>query len=156
MVNMDSFIQPLEAKAGRVFEMCLKLAAKQKIKNEWSRLCRTEKEALGTVPKMNRRIILRVIRKHAADLHRCYRTHGLASNPKLTGRITVRFIVPQTGIVSDATLVRTSLAHVNTETCILKNIRTWRFPKHRGKPARVTYPFRFQPAAATAGGQPPP
>jgi TonB family protein len=94
----------------------------------------------------SRAMIRRVIQRHVAEVRYCYVSRGLASNPKLSGQVRVRFMIAANGrVTAVAVTSRSTLSHPPTERCIRRAVRRWRFPKANGVVA-VTYPFNLRPA----------
>ncbi len=70
-----------------------------------------------------------------------------ARRKKITGRVTVRFLVDERGRVQSPSIVQASPTGI-FEECVLKVIHRWRFTPgiYRGKPVRtwVTVPIQFR------------
>jgi pSer/pThr/pTyr-binding forkhead associated (FHA) protein len=85
----------------------------------------------------------RVIRRNLARFKYCYEKE-LNANPNLSGKIAVYFTIAPTGAVAEASVRETSMNDSNVETCVLKVMRSLKFPKPRGGGiVVVTYPFVF-------------
>ena len=85
----------------------------------------------------------RVIRRNLARFRFCYEKQ-LASNPNLGGKISVYFTIAPTGSVAKATVRETSMNDATVEACVLKVMRSLKFPKPKGGGiVVVTYPFVF-------------
>ena len=95
----------------------------------------------GELPK---RIIKRYISTKMGAIKACYQK-GLQSNPGLRGRVKVAFLIQPTGKVAGARVKSSGLNSPAVEACILRNIKTWRFPRAKGGGStRITYPFHFK------------
>lgn len=85
----------------------------------------------------------RVIRRNLARFKYCYEKQ-LNANPNLQGKIAVYFTIAPTGDVADASVRETSMNEENVESCVVKVMRSLKFPKPRGGGiVVVTYPFVF-------------
>lgn len=93
--------------------------------------------------KLQKHVIQRVIRRHVAAVRFCYE-RALAKDPKLAGKAVVRFVIDPDGKVSAAEIRDSSLKAPEVEGCILKRVRSWRFPQPEGGAVRVAYPFVFK------------
>jgi hypothetical protein len=90
--------------------------------------------------------IAATIRKHLAPIKACYEEQ-LSKKPNLRGKVTTKFIIAGTGRVQLAKIDQTTMGYALTEKCIIRIIKTMRFPKPRGGGiVRVVYPFMFQKA----------
>jgi WD40 repeat protein/formylglycine-generating enzyme required for sulfatase activity len=85
------------------------------------------------------------IGRKAVDLRACYE-EGRKRIPGLEGLVTTRFVISPTGTVVAAAVVRSTLDEPETEACILRRLRTWRFPTpDTTATTTVVYPFPFLP-----------
>lgn len=85
----------------------------------------------------------RVIRRNLARFKYCYEKQ-LNANPNLSGKISVYFTIAPTGAVAQASVRETSMNEANVENCVVKVMRSLKFPKPRGGGiVVVTYPFVF-------------
>lgn len=88
--------------------------------------------------------IKQVITANISQVTYCYQKQ-LANIPNLAGRVTVRFGINAKGLVYLAEVKSTTLNNRTVEQCILRAIRTWKFPKPRGGGiVYVVYPFVFK------------
>ncbi|MBC7465508.1 MAG: AgmX/PglI C-terminal domain-containing protein [Bdellovibrio sp.] len=90
---------------------------------------------------LDRNEIAAVIQRHISEVRFCYE-QGLQTKPKLSGRLSMDFMIGPSGSVSVAKVNNSSLDHVPVENCIRNRLRTWNFPKPEGGvTVKVTYPF---------------
>lgn len=95
---------------------------------------------------LNKEILRRVIRHHISDVKNCYEAE-LAQNPKLGGRILVRFTIASSGRVTASALQDSTMGNARVETCTVEAVRGWEFPKPCGGGyVVVSYPFVLTPA----------
>jgi TonB family protein len=93
--------------------------------------------------KLQKHVIQRVIRRHVGAVRFCYE-RALVKNPKLSGKVVVRFVIDPDGKVTAAEIPDSSLKAPAVEDCILKRVRSWRFPQPEGGAVSVAYPFVFE------------
>lgn len=85
--------------------------------------------------------IAAVINRHMGEVIYCYEK-GLQGNPRLSGRVGMNFNINAAGVVSSASVGRTSLNSAMVEGCIVSHLRQWKFPKPvGGVNVKVSYPF---------------
>jgi hypothetical protein len=90
---------------------------------------------------LDRNEIAAVIERHIGEIRYCYE-QGLQTNPKLSGRVSMKFFIAGTGMVSAADITNTSLHSKLVENCITGRLKTWKFPNPRGGAVvKVNYPF---------------
>lgn len=90
---------------------------------------------------LDKDMIRQIVRRHFNEVRHCY-NEGLTRNPKLAGRVTVRFTVAGTGTVATAVVQENGTNDGKVATCIAQAIKRWKFPSARtGATTIVTYPF---------------
>jgi hypothetical protein len=96
----------------------------------------------GSSEALDPAIIRRYIRRNIDKIQRCYEQE-LPGDPKLAGRVTVRFTIG-----ADGRVIHVSAAGMPTvEECVAAVISTIQFPPPRGGGiVNVNYPFIFQQA----------
>jgi len=92
---------------------------------------------------LDRGAIQKVVNSHMAEIQRCYEVQLLKS-PGLSGKIVFDWVIATSGLVSSARQVSSSMQSPAVATCILSQIRTWRFPQPVGGSVQVRYPFVFR------------
>jgi hypothetical protein len=111
-----------------------------------------ESKVLGSIDP---ELVRKVIRDHAAQVRYCYEQQ-LALNPKLAGKISIRWQIGADGRASSTVVVRgdgTTLPNDQVAQCIMSRIVTWEFPKPKGGGiAIVTYPWILRSSGSGAGG----
>jgi len=85
--------------------------------------------------------IRRVVMAHQGALRACYEMEA-EKDPTLRGGVTVAWTIDPTGSVTSANLAGTTIRNQRVEGCVLRQVRTWRFPASDG-PSQATYPFSF-------------
>jgi hypothetical protein len=97
-------------------------------------------------------LIRTVVRSHVDEIRGCY-DRGLAADPKLAGRVAMRFTIDPGGAVSEAVVASSDLppAAASVQACIVAAVKGWRFPVPPGSGnAEVLYPFVLEPGRAVA------
>ena len=91
---------------------------------------------------LDKGLISSVIQKYMGQIRFCYE-QGLQTNPKLTGRVAINFVISgKNGGVSTASIAHTTLHSKGVEDCILSRMKSWMFPlPEGGVNVRVSYPF---------------
>ncbi|MBW1880694.1 MAG: energy transducer TonB [Deltaproteobacteria bacterium] len=99
---------------------------------------RTESDAA-----LSRDEIEAVIKRHRTHIRYCYQQQ-LATEPRLAGKLTVRFVIAGDGTVSSASIVSSTLNHAEVESCVTKKAMRMEFPAPKGgEVVKVNYPFIF-------------
>ncbi len=105
---------------------------------------------LGAIDK---ELIRRVIQEHASQIRYCYEQE-LQRDPKLEGKVVIRWIINADGHVSSPQVDGggTTLASDQVHRCMMDRIQSWEFPKPKGGGiAVITYPWILR-ASGGAGG----
>jgi hypothetical protein len=105
---------------------------------------------LGSIDK---ELIRRVIQEHASQIRYCYE-QALAINPKLEGKVAIRWIINADGHVSNPQVDSgtTTLDNGSVHRCMMDRIASWEFPKPKGGGmAVVTYPWILRPSGGAGG-----
>jgi hypothetical protein len=95
----------------------------------------------GNLPPL---VIRQVVRASYGVFRGCYE-RGLMKNPKLAGRVTVRFVIQGDGSVGDVTNGGSDLPDEEVVQCVVQGFRGLRFPAPRGGIVTVQYPIMLQP-----------
>lgn len=94
---------------------------------------------------LDRSIIDSVVQLSLEPLHKCYQRE-LARQPKLYGKVVVKFVVASNGSVSKAAIKSTSLNQSKVEQCVVNEFRQMIFePPKGGGIVVVSYPIGFMP-----------
>ncbi|HET8541815.1 MAG TPA: adventurous gliding motility protein GltG [Anaeromyxobacter sp.] len=95
---------------------------------------------MGSIDK---ELIRKVIQDHAAQIRYCYETQ-LAINPRLQGKVAIKWIINADGSASSPQVDRsaTTLEDSKVHECMMSRITSWAFPKPKGGGiAVITYPW---------------
>ncbi len=110
--------------------------------------------ATGTAVVMgsiDKELIRKVIQEHAAQIRYCYEQQ-LAVNPKLQGKVAIKWVINGDGSASSPQVDRssTTLEDARVHECMMSRITSWAFPKPKGGGiAVITYPWILR----SSGGQ---
>jgi hypothetical protein len=85
-------------------------------------------------------VIRQIVRASYGVFRECY-ARGLATNPKLEGRVTVRFVIQQDGSVDQIANDGAELPSEDVINCVLHGFHALRFPAPRGGVVTVQYPI---------------
>jgi len=101
-------------------------------------------------------LIRKVIRDHADQVRYCYEQQ-LTLNPKLGGKIAIKWQINADGLASatvfDSNVPVDSDGMRNVGECIMSRIKTWQFPKPKGGGmAIVTYPWILRSSGSGSAG----
>lgn len=97
------------------------------------------------VGKLPPEVIKRIVRQNHGRFRLCYE-NGLRTNPKLEGRITVRFVISRSGDVATVSNAGSTMPSQPVITCVVNSFRTLSFPQPDGGGiVVVTYPITFSP-----------
>ena len=92
---------------------------------------------------LDKSIIDRIVKKHLPQIRYCYQKE-LNKNPKLFGKIVVKFVISKEGAVSSASTKSSTMNNPIVEKCINSRFMRMRFPKPKGGGiVIVSYPFVF-------------
>lgn len=95
----------------------------------------------GTLPK---EAIAKVVKTNNKQIRYCYEK-ALAEGLEKDGKVVVKFTVGPGGDVVSALVNRSTVENAALESCMLKRIRTWKFPEPPGGGITiVNYPFTFR------------
>lgn len=89
-------------------------------------------------------IIQRIVRQNFARFRLCYE-NGLARNPDLKGRVTVKFVIGRDGSVSVASGFDSDMPDSAVVSCVTRAFRSLSFPQPEGGIVTVVYPLNFSP-----------
>ncbi len=97
-----------------------------------------------TSPGMSPDAIRRVVLRNLGQISHCHE-QGLAQDPQLSGRVVVRFVIGDGGLVLASGVESSSLSVPSTSTCIAGAVRRWQFPSPpEQRSVTVSYPFRLE------------
>lgn len=89
-------------------------------------------------------VIHRIVRQNAGRQRFCYEK-GLAKDPDITGRVTVRFVIDRKGAVSIAQDFGSTMPDKSVVACVVDTFRALSYPEPEGGVVTVVYPITFSP-----------
>jgi hypothetical protein len=87
-------------------------------------------------------VIQRVVRQNFSHMRACYE-RGLKANPKLSGKITVRFVIALDGGVASAESKDADMPDPEVVHCVVSAMKSLVFPQPEGGVVNVVYPIVF-------------
>ncbi len=88
-------------------------------------------------------VIAREVRQRMLAIKGCYE-RSLKRNPKLSGKIVVRWTITPAGTVQGVDIDSDTMGDPEVGSCIKALIARWRFPTPSGGAVEVSFPFVFQ------------
>jgi hypothetical protein len=89
-------------------------------------------------------VIQKVVRANFDPLRKCYEA-GLGRNPKLQGRVAVKFVIDLDGHVASAADFGSDMPDREVVRCVVAEYGKLTFPKPEGGIVTVVYPINFNP-----------
>jgi hypothetical protein len=89
-------------------------------------------------------VIQRIVRQNYGRFRMCYE-QGLARNPNLEGRVSVRFVIGRDGSVSNVSNGGSDLPDSGVVGCVISAYYGLSFPQPEGGIVTVVYPIMFSP-----------
>jgi hypothetical protein len=89
-------------------------------------------------------VIQRIVRQNYGRFRMCYE-QGLARNPNLEGRVSVRFVIGRDGSVSNVANGGSDLPDSAVVSCVISAYYGLSFPQPEGGIVTVVYPIMFAP-----------
>lgn len=96
---------------------------------------------------LDRNLIDAIIKRRQDRIRLCYERQ-LNFNPKLSGKVTIHFVIIHDGTVADTRILEDTMHNDSIQSCILTEVGSWGFPKPQGgTKVNVDYPFVFESSA---------
>jgi hypothetical protein len=92
--------------------------------------------------QLSKALIDKEVRRHRAQIRFCYEKQ-LNRFPKLAGKVTLSWVISMDGSVKKPRVKSSSLKNKDVESCMIRSLGGWRFPKPQGGVVAVDYPFMF-------------
>jgi hypothetical protein len=89
-------------------------------------------------------VIQRIVRQNFGRFRLCYE-NGLRTNPNLSGRVGVKFVIDRSGSVSTASDGGSDLPDQAVVSCVVRGFGNLSFPQPEGGIVTVVYPIIFNP-----------
>jgi outer membrane biosynthesis protein TonB len=104
----------------------------------------------GSTRQLSAQEVQHVVSTHRASIRACYDPESWR-NPSLSGRVTLQWLVKADGSVDGAHVAQSTLDNSVVESCMVKDVTSWRFPAANGE-SNITVPFVFSGEAQRDGG----
>ena len=85
-----------------------------------------------------------IVRASFERFRKCYEV-GLERDPRLTGRVSIRFLIDRDGKVSSALVAGNTLPDCAVTACVRDAFKTLTFPEPQGGIVTVVYPIFLEP-----------
>lgn len=92
----------------------------------------------GLTPEQVRRVVV----SRTGALRACYESEA-QRNPNLQGGVTVQWQIDPSGSVTSASVGSSSLSNPRVEGCVVRQVRSWKFPAADAPTTVAAYPFKF-------------
>lgn len=89
-------------------------------------------------------VIQRIVRQNFGRFRLCYE-NGLRTNPNLSGRVAVKFVIDRSGSVSTAQDGGSDIPDRGVVSCVVRGFGNLSFPQPEGGIVTVVYPLIFNP-----------
>ncbi len=86
--------------------------------------------------------IQRVVVRHEGALRACYDTE-LTRDANVRGGVTIAWTISADGAVGNASVASSTINSVRVERCVLRQVKSWRFPESEASTTITAYPFVF-------------
>jgi Ca-activated chloride channel family protein len=100
--------------------------------------------ALQVNGRLPEEVIQRIVRQNYGRFRLCYE-NGLRSNPKLSGRVSVKFVIDRSGGVTTTSDAGSDLPDQGVVACVGRGFANLSFPQPEGGIVTVLYPIVFSP-----------
>jgi hypothetical protein len=103
--------------------------------------------ALAVSGRLDAEVVRAGVAARAGLVRLCY-VRALRGNPKLQGRVSVRFVIGNDGVAPRASNSGSDLADASAVQCIVEALQGLTFPRPEGGIVTVTHPFLLSPDGA--------
>ena len=105
-------------------------------------MARASARQVSAQGSIDRNAVAKVINSHFQEVRSCYE-RALLKEPGLSGKAVLEWTISISGNVTTVRTKTSSLRNAAVESCILRAIKTWKFPPAKGGSVIITYPFLF-------------
>ncbi|HET9933895.1 MAG TPA: AgmX/PglI C-terminal domain-containing protein [Polyangiaceae bacterium] len=133
-----------DSKVGAFEMLRALLAARARLPNLSLQFGETRFGTSAVTGRLPPELIQSLVRKSFAEFRHCYEA-GLARDPNLEGRISVRFVIGLDGSVTAARDAGSDIPDSRVRDCVIDAFLKLRFPEPDGGIVTVVYPIVFQP-----------
>jgi hypothetical protein len=86
--------------------------------------------------------VRRVVMAHLGAVRACYESEA-QKNPGLRGGVTVAWQIEPGGRVTSANVASSTLGNPRVEGCVVRQVKSWRFPTSESATTIPSFPFKF-------------
>jgi hypothetical protein len=138
-----NLIAPLTAAAAAAFVLVFGLPQLHQKKEGFSVTVETDAFAATFSPGVDKEAIRQIVQSHLQEVKKCYED-GLITQPSMAGKLLVHFSFGESGVVSEASVRKSTLGSPAVANCIADRVKSWKFPNaQKDVKAVVEYPFIF-------------
>ncbi len=83
--------------------------------------------------------VLSVLKRHKRHVMACL-TQQKKADPGVRGKLTVKFVIQRSGRTKKVRVLPSKFASKVVGRCLIKSVKTWKFPRFRGRPIPVDFP----------------
>ncbi len=94
-------------------------------------------------------VIQRIVRQNYGRFRLCYE-NGLRSNPRLSGRVSVKFVIDRSGSVSTYSDAGSDLPDQGVVACVVRGFANLSFPQPEAGVVTVVFPILFAPGEGSS------
>jgi hypothetical protein len=94
--------------------------------------------------RLPQEVIQRIVRQNFGRFRLCYE-NGLRTNPNLSGRVSVKFVIDRSGSVATAQDGGSEIPDQAVVSCVVRGFGNLSFPQPEGGIVTVVYPIIFAP-----------
>ena len=103
---------------------------------------RASARTISAQGSVDREAVARTVNAHLQEVRACYE-RALLKEPGLAGKVVLEWTISLSGDVATAKTKSSTLHNSAVESCILQDLKSWRFPPAKGGLVIVSYPFLF-------------
>lgn len=103
---------------------------------------RASARTISATGSVDREAVARTVNAHLQEVRACYE-RALLKEPGLAGKVVLEWTISLSGEVATAKTKTSTLHNSAVESCILQDLKSWRFPPAKGGLVIVSYPFLF-------------
>lgn len=103
---------------------------------------RASARTISAQGSVDREAVAKTVNAHLQEVRACYE-RALLKEPGLAGKVVLEWTIGTNGAVLSAKSKTSTLRNPAVESCILQDLKTWRFPPAKGGMVIVSYPFLF-------------
>ena len=92
---------------------------------------------------LSRAAVSKAIAGRMGRIRRCYERELQKTSKKMTGKVSIEWVVKTNGRVRGAKVKLNTLGNAKVASCVVKEIRKVKFPRPKGGEVTIVFPFIF-------------